>query len=168
MHTLIHHQQPILQIGFAGLAVKELQKLLKQRVHDADIKIDGIFSESTKRTVQLFQYRVFLKTDGIVGTNTWEALYAGERLDLPKLCRGSYGVEVNKVQKVLQVHPSLAEYELNLKTYYFDEVNGNFGLNTEVAVQSFQSDENLAVNGIIGLETWKALMKRATKISQIR
>jgi peptidoglycan hydrolase-like protein with peptidoglycan-binding domain len=160
-------KQPVLQVGFTGLAVKELQKLLLQRVGDvADLKVDGIFGEITQYAVKLFQYRVFLKNDGMVGVTTWDALYAGHRLDLPELSRGSYGSEVARVQKVLKLS-QVAQKELGLKGYYFWPIDGNFDSRTEVAVKSFQHEHKLVVDGVIGAETWKALMELAVKVSQI-
>ncbi|AFZ27570.1 putative peptidoglycan-binding domain-containing protein [Cylindrospermum stagnale PCC 7417] len=164
MQTAVETQQPILQVGFAGLAVKELQKLLLQRVSDIEgLKVDGIFGEITKLAVQVFQYRVFLKNDGIVEQNTWQALYTGQRQDLPELSRGSYGSEVARVQKLLKLS-QVAQQELGVRGYYFGAVDSNFGAKTEVAVKIFQQEQKLVVNGVIGPETWKALMELAVRV----
>jgi peptidoglycan hydrolase-like protein with peptidoglycan-binding domain len=164
MQSSVQTQQPILQVGFAGLAVKELQKLLLQRVSDIEgLKVDGIFGEITKLAVQLFQYRVFLKNDGIVEQNTWQALYTGQRQDLPLLCRGSYGSDVARIQKLLKLS-QVAQLELGLKGYYFGVVDSSFGLKTEVAVKVFQQENQLVVDGVIGAETWTALMELASRI----
>lgn len=164
MQSSVQTQQPILQVGFAGLAVKELQKLLLQRVEDIEgLKVDGIFGEITQLAVQIFQYRVFLKNDGIVEQNTWQALYTGQRQDLPELSRGSYSSEVARVQKLLKLS-QVAQQELSSKGYYFGAVDSNFGPKTEVAVKVFQQDKKLVVDGIIGSETWKALMELAVRV----
>ncbi len=38
-------------------------------------------------------------------------------------------------------------------------VSGDFGLHTELAVEAFQSTHRLAVDGIVGPETWRALLR---------
>ncbi|BAZ30158.1 hypothetical protein NIES4074_26140 [Cylindrospermum sp. NIES-4074] len=167
MQTAVQTKQPILQVGFAGLAVKELQRLLQKRVPDVQgLKVDGIFGETTKLAVQVFQQRVFLKADGIVGHNTWEALYTGQRQDLPALRRGCYGSEVARVQKVLKLS-QIAQQQLGLKGYYFGAVDSDFGIKTEVAVKLFQQENKLVTDGVIGPVTWTALMELNTRVSHV-
>lgn len=45
-------------------------------------------------------------------------------------------------------------------------VDGIFGPKTEAAVRAFQSDENLTVDGIVGRNTWTALLRRWLLFSQ--
>ena len=159
--------QPTLKLGSTGSAVKELQKLLKQRVPIiSNLEIDGIFGEITKLAVEVFQYRVFLKRDGIVDSNTWKALYAGKRNDLPLLRRTSRGDDVARVQDVLKFSSVTREY-MGFDGYYFGVVDGDFGAKTETAVKAFQQDRNLLVDGVIGAKTWEALMELAAIISHI-
>jgi peptidoglycan hydrolase-like protein with peptidoglycan-binding domain len=159
--------QPTLRFGSTGLAVKELQKLLKQRVPIiSNIEVDGIFGEVTKMAVEVFQYRVFLKRDGIVDSKTWKALYAGQRNDLPLLRRGSRGDDVAMVQDVLKFSPITREY-MGFDSYYVGVVDGDFGGKTEAAVKAFQTDRNLVIDGVIGAKTWQDLMELAAIISHI-
>ena len=159
--------QPTLKLGSTGAAVKELQKLLKQRVPIvSNLEVDGIFGEITKLAVEVFQYRVFLKRDGIVDSKTWEALYAGKRNDLPLLRRGSRGDDVARVQDVLKFPLITGEY-MGFDGYYFGVVDGDFGAKTEAAVKAFQQDRDLLVDGVIGAKTWEALMELAATIGHI-
>lgn len=159
--------QPTLQIGSTGAAVKELQELLKQRVPVITyLEVDGIFGEVTQLAVEVFQYRVFLKQDGIVGDKTWKALYVGQRGDLPVLRLGSQGDDVAKVQNVLKFSSFTREY-IGFDGYYFGAVDGDFGSKTEAAVKAFQKDKTLVVDGVIGSKTWEALMELAAIISHI-
>ncbi|HAZ46042.1 MAG TPA: peptidoglycan-binding protein [Cyanobacteria bacterium UBA11369] len=159
--------QPVLRLGSTGPAVKELQKLLKQRVPIvSNLEVDGIFGEVTKLAVEVFEYRVFLKRDGIVDAKTWKALYAGKRDDLPVLRRGSRGDDVARVQDVLKFSVITAEY-MGFDGYYFGVVDGDFGAKTEAAVKAFQKDRDLVVDGVIGAKTWQALMELAAMISHI-
>lgn len=46
------------------------------------------------------------------------------------------------------------------------DVDGIFGPNTEAAVRDFQQNENLSVDGIVGKQTWTALLRRWLLFSQ--
>jgi peptidoglycan hydrolase-like protein with peptidoglycan-binding domain len=46
------------------------------------------------------------------------------------------------------------------------DVDGIFGPKTEAAVRAFQSNENLTVDGIVGKQTWTALLRRWLLFSQ--
>jgi peptidoglycan hydrolase-like protein with peptidoglycan-binding domain len=46
------------------------------------------------------------------------------------------------------------------------DVDGIFGTRTEAAVRDFQSNENLAVDGVVGRNTWTALLRRWVLFSQ--
>lgn len=167
MQTATQTSQPTLQLGSTGEAVKELQQLLKDKVGDVSgLEVDGVFGQITQLAVEVFQYRVFLNQDGIVGRKTWQALYAGQRNDLPVLSFGSKGDDVVKVQKVLQFSQEAKDY-FNSNGYYFGAIDGDFGSKTSQAVKAFQQDKKLSVDGIIGEETWQALMSLATEISHI-
>ncbi|MGG3575169.1 peptidoglycan-binding domain-containing protein [Bacillus gobiensis] len=63
----------------------------------------------------------------------------------PTLQQGSAGIEVEFVQVTL----NHAGFET--------EVDGLFGVQTDEQVRQFQSDHGLAVDGIVGVETWTAL-----------
>jgi peptidoglycan hydrolase-like protein with peptidoglycan-binding domain len=46
------------------------------------------------------------------------------------------------------------------------DVDGIFGPKTEAAVRAFQQNENLSVDGIVGQQTWTALLRRWLLFSQ--
>lgn len=137
--------KPIIREGATGEIVKELQRLLKKyRIYSGII--DGIYGTETVGGIILFQYRVFLPEDGIVGQKTWQALYKGSPVDLPTLQLGSQGKLVKALQQRLYI---AGEYR-----HIFD---GEFGQLTEVAVKSFQRRHKLTIDGIVGDRTWVAL-----------
>jgi peptidoglycan hydrolase-like protein with peptidoglycan-binding domain len=79
-------------------------------------------------------------------------------LSLPILRRGQYAGEppVERLQ-----------YMLNFVKGADDlDVDGIFGPKTEAAVRDFQQNENLAVDGIVGTQTWTALLRRWLLFSQ--
>ena len=63
---------------------------------------------------------------------------------------GSKGSDVTELQKLL-----------NNNGYNLD-VDGNFGSKTQAAVKDYQQKNNLAVDGIVGTNTWGALTKAST------
>ncbi|MGM9977830.1 MAG: GH25 family lysozyme [Clostridium sp.] len=64
---------PTLKIGAKGNITKLLQRILKA-YGIANLKIDGVFGEETKKAVVAYQKLKGLVADGIVGPNTWRAL----------------------------------------------------------------------------------------------
>jgi Putative peptidoglycan binding domain len=68
---------PQLQLGTRGSFVQRLQRLLNSRLHEnTALKVDGIFGPKTRAAVLKFQKSAKLKTDGIVGKDTWFNLLA--------------------------------------------------------------------------------------------
>ncbi|MEO1431621.1 MAG: peptidoglycan-binding protein [Cyanobacteria bacterium J06633_8] len=158
-------KQPSLKFGNSGDSVKKLQEFLIKRVPDVqNLVINGVFDEITLLAVEIFQYRTFLKQDGIVGVVTWEALYIGQRPDLPLLYPGSYCDDVAKVQSILKFSPFIQE-NLGFDGYYFGRIDGVFGYQTQAAVKCFQQHKQLVVDGVIGYQTWDYLMEFAALIS---
>ena len=66
---------PTLRPGDSGAAVTELQRLLNAK--GINITLDGIFGNATRIAVVRFQQQNGLVADGIVGTQTWQALRRG-------------------------------------------------------------------------------------------
>ncbi len=65
---------------------------------------------------------------------------------MPEYRRGAKGPEVERIQARLK---ELGKYQ--------GPIDGDFGGGTESAVRSFQSGAGLAVDGVVGSETWKRL-----------
>ena len=53
-------------------SVRELQAMLRR--HDRAVVIDGLFGRGTEDLVRLFQRTHGLRSDGVVGPDTWQAL----------------------------------------------------------------------------------------------
>jgi hypothetical protein len=65
--------RPTVKVGSTGQAVEGLQKRLTRLGHDPG-PVDGSFGARTDAAVRSFQKANSLAADGIVGTDTWEAL----------------------------------------------------------------------------------------------
>ncbi|MBW4678495.1 MAG: peptidoglycan-binding protein [Microcoleus vaginatus WJT46-NPBG5] len=137
--------KPQLQLGCQGTAVMELQKLLKRWGVYRQTNT-GIFDKTVEFAVKMFQFSVFLPEDGVVGPLTWQALATGTPVNMPVLEQGSSGQAVRTVQQVLW-----------LRGDYNGVIDGHFGFLTHTAVCSFQRNFGLAVDGIVGQQTWNAL-----------
>lgn len=70
-------------------------------------------------------------------------------ISLPTIRKGDSGNAV----KILQL--ALVAYEYNIGTYGID---GDFGFDTESAVKRFQKNSKIAVDGIVGKDTWGRLL----------
>jgi peptidoglycan hydrolase-like protein with peptidoglycan-binding domain len=138
--------KPQLSYGSTGDAVKELQKLLNH--WGCHLTIDGQFGAKTLSAVKAYQKRVFLTADGIVGNNTWQALYSGAPVNMPTLKTGSQGQAVMTLQTVLR---QTGDYQ--------GSVDGIFGPITDAAVRKFQARAGLVADGIVASKTWYALSK---------
>lgn len=57
------------------------------------------------------------------------------------------------------VSPAVARMQELLRAHEFSiRVDGDYGWRTEVAVKTFQRHQGLRVDGIVGIETWEALV----------
>jgi lysozyme family protein len=131
---------PTLKQGNSGDEVAALQYLLKS--HGYSLTADGVFGPSTRSAVQSFQSSKGLSVDGIVGKNTWSALISGKTVKT-----GNTGDAVKA-----------AQYLLANKFGYSLTIDGVFGSGTNQAVRDFQSTYGLSADGIVGPDTWKALI----------
>jgi len=73
---------PVLKKGVKGDVVRNLQTILTMGAFDlwktTPQGVDGEFGSNTEASVRAFQTWARLQVDGIVGTNTWNALSALE------------------------------------------------------------------------------------------
>ncbi len=140
--------KPTLSLGSNHADVAELQALLGRYVINPKVS-GGVFDALTDYAVRLFQYRMFLTEDGIVGTNTWRALYAGAPVHMPLLQIGDRKPEVVILREALTVAG-------------YGALPGNNVFDREVVLRSvifFQADHGLVSDGIVGPNTWHALSK---------
>lgn len=60
-----------------------------------------------------------------------------------------------------RLHPQIYTIQrlLKLMGYYTMDIDGSFGGGTDAAVRALQKDKGLEVDGVVGLNTWNALLK---------
>jgi peptidoglycan hydrolase-like protein with peptidoglycan-binding domain len=128
---------PWVEMGANGEAVTTVQYLLRHR--GADIVVDGDFGEQTDDRVRAFQGANGLVVDGVVGAQTWPALFVTVK-------RGDQGDAVRAAQS------QLASRGIDVA------VDGVFGPQTDEKVRAFQHAKGIAADGIVGPLTWTALV----------
>jgi peptidoglycan hydrolase-like protein with peptidoglycan-binding domain len=106
-----------------------------------------------------FQESAGLTTDGIVGPNTWTALQQGYAMP-PTLSEGSQGAVVQKLQGAYNDgrgsfapagDPVLA-------------TDGSYGPLTKGVTEAVQGANGIAVDGIVGLQTWAIRVHAANEM----
>ena len=84
--------------------------------------------------------------------NEIEIKESGEVISMATLKKGSSGEEVMQLQQIL-----------NGLGYDCGVADGKFGSKTQTAVQAFQKDRGLTVDGLVGPATWEILLKTQEK-----
>lgn len=135
---------PTYSQGAQGPDIHTIQGLLAEFHHYIEY-YDGIYGPATEGAVIDFQREQNLTVDGIVGPYTWDALATIVLSRGDGMSSSRQGVSVAQLQLV-------EVYGYNIA------VDGRFGPGTETAVRSFQDSRNLTVDGIIGPNTWRALV----------
>jgi peptidoglycan hydrolase-like protein with peptidoglycan-binding domain len=133
---------PLVSEGSHDHPITTLQYLLRANGHG--VTVDGVFGIAVQKAVRAFQKRKHVTVDGIVGPKTWAALVI-------VVLRGSRGDAVRAVQEEFNVR-QFAGTTIGLT------VDALFGAETDMAVRGFQGDVGLVVDGVVGPQTWAALV----------
>lgn len=168
-----------LRLGSFGEDVRTLQRQLNRigRNYPAvspALNTDGVFDVNTELAVQNFQRIFNLTPDGIVGKATWyriKSIYNAVK-GIAEL--QSEGLTLNEVDRVFPevlregdsgIGVRTVQYFLAVIAYFNDRVptppfDGVFGPETRRSVEAFQSSEGLTADGVVGRDTWNALLRR--------
>lgn len=140
-----------LRPGTTGPAVVDLQARVRRSGHDLDDE-DGTYGPATETALQSFQRARGLRVDGICGRETWAALVeAGWRL----------GDRLLYERTPMLRGDDVAEMQARLGGLGFldDRVDGILGPLSRRALQDFQRNCGLTVDGICGPETIAELVR---------
>ena len=155
-----------LRTGSTGSAVEQVQfwlnTLAQYESALPSLAVDGRYGAATASAVRAFQRRYGLTVDGVVGRETWNAIYNEFRSiqsdnGTPNaypgtaLREGASGQNVRLVQFWLKIAHTVYS-RLNDLT-----VDGTFGAATTAAVKRFQTYFGLTSDGVVGRTTWNKL-----------
>ena len=155
-----------LRAGSTGSAVEQVQfwlnTLAQYESALPSLAVDGRYGAATASAVRAFQRRYGLTVDGVVGRETWNAIYNEFRSiqsdnGTPNaypgtaLREGASGQNVRLVQFWLKIAHTVYS-RLNDLT-----VDGRFGAATTAAVKRFQTYFGLTSDGVVGRTTWNKL-----------
>lgn len=151
--------------GSSGREVKDIQSRLVAagfiEASSSDIA-DGSFGEATDRAVRAFQQDRGLIADGIVGPDTWRYLVEASR---------TFGCRFLYLREPPLRGDDVAELQrrLNSLGFYSGKEDGIFDQDTTLAVEQFQRNIGLPVDGIVGTKTVDELRKltRVTKPTSV-
>ncbi len=166
-----------LRRGDSGDAVTVIQRELNTIARNYPaiprVDVDGIFGESTERSVRTFQQIFGLTPDAVVGQATWNRLVMlyvgilrlaeldsvgvtifGSSLDYPEALR--LGDENDYVATLQFFLSTLSEFYDTIPAV---PITGYFGELTRQAVIAFQRTANLVADGVVGRRTWDELYR---------
>src|SRR5580658_970571 len=141
-----------LAVGDRGDAVSDVQHRLAAILPGAPVDADGIFGPGTRAALEAFQRLRGLRVDGVCGAQTWNTLVeAGFRMGDRFLYRRTPMLRGDDV----------AELQQRLCTLGFDtgRVDGIFGDATVQALDEFQRNAGIPVDGIVGGATLLELLR---------
>lgn len=140
-----------LQLGDTGEDVKILQEKLKILGFYNPI-ITGEYGLATEEGVSAYQRSRNIRETGRVDEETWESILEETEPKImvissfPTLSFGSTGSYVTDLQT-----------KLKALLYYSGTINGEFDLETEIAVKRFQLNNDLTASGTVNSSTWNVL-----------
>lgn len=184
---LLVQADTVLDVGSVGSAVNDVQAMLSLMGYYSEA-VDGTYGDATAAAVMKFQTDAGLIADGVVGSATWQRLLPTPAIlnqnqeskptvalpeepqlseplnprdnssaniassdaagDLPVLQIDDYGPDVTTLQR-----------RLAALSFYTGPMDGVFGLGTAQAVEQFQRQVGLGVDGVVGPATWTELLK---------
>ncbi len=166
------------RLGSAGEDVRTLKRQLNRIGQNYPglqprLELTAFYDVPMEEAVRSFQRIFNLEVDGIVGKATWykiKSIFNGVRglaeLDAEGLTEedvsrefstalrpGDSSIEVRQIQYYLSV---LAYFDDELP---LPELTGTYDAATEATVRAFQAQQGLTVDGIVGRDTWNAIIR---------
>ena len=167
-----------LKLGSAGEDVRTLKRQLNRIGQNYPglrprLELTSFYDVPTEEAVRSFQRIFNLAEDGIVGKATWykiKSIFNGVRglaeLEAEGLTEEDVSREFSVVLRPGSSGPEVRQiqYYLAVLAYFDDELpllqlGGTYDAATEATVRAFQAQQGLAVDGIVGRDTWNAIIR---------
>lgn len=156
--------QTLLKRGDSGQAVSDLQSRL-QELGCYSGSITGFFGEQTEAGVIQCQQKFGLSADGVVGSETSNALGLGSGSSVtpvtpvtpsnPETGSAQFGDRLQLGDRGAAVQE--LQTQLQSRGYYYGAIDGVFGTDTQNAVIQFQRDFNLPQTGVVDTQFYSVL-----------
>ncbi len=163
----------VLTIGSTGTNVARMQEYLNAinyyyyPYQFPVLQVDGNYGTDTAQAVMNYQALNGLTIDGEIGEQTWNSIVlkyndisgGGERV-WPgyNITYGVTGSDVQYMQTLLDLIQTFYDGIISIT------IDGNFGSNTEEATRQFQEQFENDNDGIIGEQTWNAIVRVAALV----
>lgn len=151
--------ESVWKVGSTGDKVREIQKVV-------GVTQDGIFGPATEAAVRQWQSNLGISADGAWGPQTEQATHDLfvflSNLQAVAPSNPFFDALNDAISQVLKQGSSggsvkILQVGLNGKGYALVS-DGIFGPATSAAVKQFQSDSGIQVDGVVGPQTWSALL----------
>ena len=145
-----------LRRGMTGTDVSTFQAKLAER--GWRIAADGDFGAQTEGVVIAFQQEKGLLSDGIVGADTWWAIWHVDVTSGAPAPRPSHPEWPGRYLRIGSQGEDVLLFQARLyeRGWRWLDVDGDFGPNTAKAVIQFQQEKGLTVDGVVGPSTWNS------------
>ena len=150
---IFFNQRPTLYKGCSPtaiqVAIEELQPILKSK--GLLTNLTGKFDTDTEDAVKRFQSQNKLQTDGIVGALTWACLLYPQLFYQCDKTNPELQKSIQQAQEILVEEGFLSQED-------FDQRKGVFDRKMQRSVRQFQRNYGLKPDGVVGANTWLALL----------
>ncbi len=160
--------QQVLRQGTSSSQVASLQRQLKQAGHFQH-EVTGYYGRITTESVRSFQRANRLSVDGIAGPQTLNALQNTTAVTIEQVQPSpapakATPAQTNAVIRLGSSGQAVSDLQQRLRDlgYFQGSVNGQFSESTRDAVRRFQQQQRIAVDGIVGPQTWRSLNSATT------
>lgn len=160
-----------LRLGSSGEDVRILKRQLNRIGQNYPgvepfLSLSDFYDVNTEQAVRNFQRIFNLTPDGIVGKSTWyqiKSIFNGVKGLSELQTEGLTESEVALVPGDSGAQVKILQYYLSVLAYFDENLpmpsgSSVFDEKTEKAVREFQAQQGLTVDGIVGRQTWNALL----------